>query len=110
MVLSYLDLMVRPDALFTAATGAVKRKLLAAFFGRIWVDDDGHLLQVTREFQPLVADIRDAVLNTSTNEKSAGDISDASSSQHLDLYLKVICLSKTSLVAGAGLEPATSRL
>lgn len=89
----------------------MKRKLLAAFFGRIWVDDDGHLLQVAREFQPLVADIRDAALNGAlTNKKSAGDISDASSSEPANLYLKVICSSKTSLVAGAGLEPATSRL
>jgi len=32
MVLSYLGLMARPDALFTAATGAVKRRLLGAFF------------------------------------------------------------------------------
>ena len=113
MVLSYLDLMARPDALFTAATGAVKRKLLAAFFGRIWVDDNGHLLQVTREFQPLVADIRDAALNsppTPTNTKSAGGISDASSAERANLYLKVICSSNASLVAGAGLEPATSRL
>ena len=113
MVLSYLDLMARPDALFTSASGAVKRKLLAAFFGRIWVDDDGHLLQVAREFQPLVADIRDAVLNSPNpraNTKSAGEISDASASERLSLYLKVICSSKASLVAGAGLEPATSRL
>ncbi|MEV7768127.1 recombinase family protein [Microbacterium sp. NPDC086615] len=113
MVLSYLDLMARPDALFTAATGAVKRKLLAAFFSRIWVDDDGHRPNVAKEFQPLVADIRDAVLNspgTPVNIKSAGENSDASDSERLDHYLKVICSSKTSLVAGAGLEPATSRL
>ncbi len=113
MVLSYLDLMARPDALFTAATGAVKRKLLAAFFSRIWVDDDGHRPTVAREFQPLVVDIRDAVLNspsTSVNTKSAGENSDASDSERLNHYLKVICSSKTSLVAGAGLEPATSRL
>lgn len=75
MVLSYLDLMARPGALFSAATGAVKRKLLAAFFSRIGVDDDGHLVQVSRERQPLVADLRDAVLNSPiapTNAKSAG--------------------------------------
>ena len=48
-----LDHMARPDALFTAATGAVKRNLIAAFFSRIWVDDDRHQPNVAREFQPL---------------------------------------------------------
>lgn len=91
----------------------MKRKLLAAFFSRIWVDDDGHQPNVSRDLQPLVAGIRDAVLNspgTFANTKSAGENSDASDPERLDLYLKVICSSKTSLVAGAGLEPATSRL
>ncbi len=107
-VLSYLDLMERPDALFTSADGPVKRKLLAAFFTQIWVDDDGHEATVVREFQPLVADIRDTVLNgIRANTKSAGEISDASSSERPNLYLKVICSSMTNLVAGAGFEPAT---
>lgn len=110
MVLSYLDLMARPDALFASVVGSVKRKLLAAFFQRIWVDDDGHQANVTRELQPLVAAVRDAVTPANENKKSAGDISDASSAECMDLYLKVICSSNTSLVAGAGLEPATSRL
>lgn len=82
---------------FTAVTGSVKRKLLAAFFGRTWVDDHGHLLQVTHE-SPLVADIRDAILNgliVPTNKKSAGDISDASSFKALDLYLKATYSSNT---------------
>lgn len=107
---SYLDLMERPDALFVSAAGAVKRKLLAAFFSKIWIDDDGHLVTVKGELQPLPADIRDAVLHTPDNKKSAGEISDASSAEQANLYLKVICSSGISLVAGAGLEPATSRL
>ncbi len=110
MVLSYLDLMERPDALFTSADGAIKRKLLAAFFTRIWVDDDGHHVTVQREFQPLPAEIRDAVLHSATKEKNAGEISGASSIEPTNLYLKVIRSSGISLVAGAGLEPATSRL
>lgn len=40
--------MARPNALFTAAAGAVERKLLAAFFSRIWVDADGHQPNVAR--------------------------------------------------------------
>lgn len=113
MVLSYLDLMQRPDALFTSADGPVRRKLLAAFFTHIWVDDNSHELTITREFQPLVADLRDAVLHAAENAKSVGDISDASASsstEQLTHHLQVTCSSGTTLVAGAGLEPATSRL
>ncbi|SIS19769.1 recombinase family protein [Microbacterium sp. RURRCA19A] len=110
MVLSYLDLMARPDALFTSVPGSVKRKLIAAFFQRIWVDDDGHLVTAAHELQPLPAAVHHAALSVTTNEKSAGEISDASSAERANLYLKVICSSKTTLVAGAGLEPATSRL
>lgn len=102
--------MERPEALFRTASGAVKRQLLAAFFSRIWVDDDGHQVKVERELQPLVAEIREAVRDASETQRSIGDVSDASLAEHLDLYLKVICSSMTSLVAGAGLEPATSRL
>ena len=98
MVLSYLDLMARPDALFTSVSGSVRRKLLAAFFQRIWVDDDGHLMSVAHELQPLPAAVRHAALAVTTNERSAGEISDASSAEHLDLHLKVICSSNTSLV------------
>ncbi|MEF2256200.1 recombinase family protein [Microbacterium schleiferi] len=108
-VLSYLDLMSRPDALFAAASGPIKRKLLSAFFTSIWIDDDGHLLTVEHEFQPIVADTRDAALHPrSTNKKSAGEISDASSVEQSNQYLKVICSSKTSLVAGAGLVPTAT--
>lgn len=35
MVLSYLDMMARPNALFTSVPGSVRRKLLAAFWQRI---------------------------------------------------------------------------
>ena len=110
MVLRYLDLMARPDALFTSIPGPVKRKLLTAFFQRIWVDDDGYLVTIAHELQPLPAAAQHAAPSATTDEKSAGDISDASSAERANLYLKVICSSKTSLVAGAGLEPATSRL
>lgn len=63
--------------------------------------DDGHQPNVARGFQPLVADIRDAVLNSPSipaNTKSAGENSGASDSERLDLYLKVICSSETRLV------------
>jgi hypothetical protein len=74
----------RPDALILSASDAVKRKLLAAFFSKIWVDDDSHEVTISRELQPLVADIRDAVLNgTAAKTKNAGDISDASSAEQL---------------------------
>lgn len=106
----YLDLMEKPRALFLSASDGVRRMLLSAFFSRIWIHDDGYQVTASSEYQPVVADIRSAVREAAANEKSAGDGSDASSSEPLTQYLEVICSSKTTLVAGAGLEPATSRL
>ncbi|WP_399540567.1 recombinase family protein [uncultured Microbacterium sp.] len=106
----YLDLMTKPDGLFLSANDSVRRLLLTAFFSRIWILDDGHQVTAVAEYQPLVSQLRDAVLTTSNNKKSAGEISDASAAEPLTQYLEVICSSKTNLVAGAGLEPATSRL
>lgn len=80
MVRSYLDLIARPDALSTSVPGSVKRKLLAAF-QRIWVGDDGHLVTIAHKLPPLPAAARHAALSVATNEKSAGEISDASSTE-----------------------------
>jgi DNA-binding CsgD family transcriptional regulator len=101
-VLSYLDLMERPDALFGSVSGPVRRQLLAAFFSTIWVDDDGHQVTSATDYQPLVAEIRDAALMTTGNKKSAGDVSDASTAEQPNLYLKVICSSMNTLVVGSG--------
>lgn len=110
-VLVYLDLMSRPDSLFRSVSDALRRQLLAAFFiTNIWIYDDGHDVTTATALQPLVEDVRHAMASTSANTKGAGENSDASAAEPLNLYLEVICSSKNTLVAGAGLEPATSRL
>ncbi len=109
-VLSYLELMERPDALFVSADPAIKRKLLAAFLTNIWIDDDSHQITLNTKFRPVVADLRHILQETQSNAKSAGEISDASSAEQPNLYLKVICSSMTSLVAGERFELSTSRL
>jgi len=40
-VLADFDLLARPDALFISADDEGKRTLLAAFFAKVWVCDDG---------------------------------------------------------------------
>ncbi len=109
-VLVYLDLMGRPDSLFRSVTDAQRRQLLSAFFKNIWISDDGHDVTASTALQPVVEEVRGALVGTPTNAKGAGEISDAFAAKQVNLYLKVICSSKTNLVAGAGLEPATSRL
>ena len=41
-MLSYLDLLEQPGAFYASTDDNVKRKLLAAYFSHIWIDDDGH--------------------------------------------------------------------
>jgi hypothetical protein len=62
----------------------------------VWIVDDSYRTTIHAELQPLAAEIRDAVLHTPTNKKSAREISDALSSEPTNLYLKVICSSKTT--------------
>ena len=108
-VLAYLDLLERPEALYVGASDSIKRQLLAAFFRRIWVDDDGHQAAVAVELQPLLAVVRDSA-TASAQQKSTGEISGAHPAEQLNLYLQVICSSNANLVAGERFELSTSRL
>ncbi len=89
---------------------ALRRQLLAAFFTNIWIYDDGHDVTAATALQPLVEEVRHAMTRATDNAKGAGENSDAFVAEPLNLHLEVICSSKNTLVAGAGLEPATSRL
>src|SRR5699024_9582187 len=60
MMLHYLDLLEQPGAFYAAADDPVKRKLLAAYFAQIWIDDDGYEVTPRSQPQAVVAQIRHA--------------------------------------------------
>ncbi len=110
MILHYLDLLGYPGVFYAAAADTVKRKLLAAYFAQIWIDDDGH--QVTPDTQPqtLVAQIRGTSRMTAANENGTESMLGAAENPNLGLYFSGVCSSKNNLVPQAGIEPATYRL
>jgi len=71
MVLNYLDLLEQPGACYAAAHDNVKRKLLAAYFSQIWIDDDGHEISPETQTQALVAHITGTSLKNKQNEQSS---------------------------------------
>ena len=109
MVLSYLDLLEQPGAFYASTDDNVKRKLLAAYFSQIWIDDDGH--EVTPQSQPqsMVAQIH-AAGRGSVNAKGTESILGAGDSLAMSRYFLGACSSNTTLVPQAGIEPTTYRL
>ena len=88
----------------------VKRKLLAAYFSHIWIDDDGH--EVTPQSQPqaMVAQIQHATRPGAANANGTESKLGAGDSFALSRYFLGACSSNTTLVPQAGIEPATYRL
>lgn len=117
MLLAYVDLLEHPEQFYAAATDEGKRKLLAAFYTHIWLDDDGTVTQPVAEQRDVVAYIRDtaheAIGDTGQcegNEKGAGPKSSASRAADLQVAPQVSCSNESNLVAGTGFEPVTSGL
>lgn len=111
VVLAYLDLLARPYSFYVSASDAIKRRILEAFFSRLWVDDESHQVSAQGELhEPIVLIQAAAAEWAAAKAKSASDIADALDSTPSNLYLKAICSSKTSLVGPVGLEPTTRGL
>ena len=105
-VVAYLDLLGEPERFYAAAVPAVRRKLLEAFFSRIWGDDGGEEPSVLVEERDVVARIRRAGMY----EKGAGTEPDAFCVAPSSQDLKVDCSNESNVVAGTGFEPVASGL
>ncbi len=112
-MLAYVELLEHPGQFYASATNEVKRKLLAAFYSRVWLDDDGTTTLPMPEEREVVAYIRDsareAVGDARGNEKGAGT-SPSASDATLGQIPQVVCSNESNVVAGTGFEPVTSGL
>ncbi len=94
-----------------SATDEIKRKILEAFFSRLWIEDDEHNLLAHVELHDPIVLIQLAQTEwKSANAKSAGDDSDALDRTPSNLYLTVVCSNKGDVVGPVGLEPTTRGL
>ena len=121
-MLAYIDLLERPGEFYALASDGVKRKLLGAFYTRIWIDDDGSATTPTVEVRDVVAGICDAARGTARQgsqgtggeDRVAGNEKGAepklSASADLKDDPQVDCSNESNLVAGTGFEPVTSGL
>lgn len=105
-LLQYLDLLEKPGAFYATAGDTVKRRLLAAYFTQIWIDDDGHQLTPDTQQQALVAHITDAARRSATHENGTEHVLGAVDSSTMTLFFQGAGSSNTHLVPGKGLEPS----
>lgn len=105
-MLRYLDLLEDPGAFYAAVGDTVKRRLLAAYFAQIWIDDDGHQLAPDTQQQVLVELITGAALRSVPNENSTEQMLGADNSSNTGRFFQGACSSNTHLVPGKGLEPS----
>ncbi len=105
MILHYLDLLEKPGAFYAAAQDSVKRKLLAAYFEQIWIDDDGHQIAPNTQKQAFVAHITEAAKKTPKNEHAPKRRLGGLDSSDMSLFFQGACSNKNDLVPGRGLEP-----
>jgi site-specific DNA recombinase len=105
--LAYLDLLAHPYSFYVSASDSLKRKILEAFFNRVWVEDEQSGVVARVELHEPIS-----LLHAAADEhaKSAGVATDALSGTNDNLYLRVICSSNASVVGPVGLEPTTRGL
>jgi site-specific DNA recombinase len=121
-ILTYLELLVDPERLYSPSPDSVKRQLLEAFFDEIRVDMtdrvdiDGDHRAPVRELHDAADAYRDAQTPAETtlerkNPRLSTGVHAFETSVGLlaDLF-RPFGSSKTTLVAGTGFEPATSGL
>jgi site-specific DNA recombinase len=111
VILSYVDLLSNPGNFYDNTNDVARRKLLTAFFSRLTIDDDDHEMTTQSDLRQAVQQIKSAAVEHEQGKRKGADLStSASKSERSSDNFLVTCLSKVTLVAGAGLEPATSRL
>lgn len=75
----------------------MKRKLFAAYFAQIWIDDDGYQVTPETERQPIVARI-EASARRAIDENATEQMLGGVDSSDMDLYPQGRCLSNVGLV------------
>jgi hypothetical protein len=106
-LLRYLDLLEQPGAFYAAAGDTVKRRLLAAYFAQIWIDDDGHHLAPDTQQQAMVAEITETARKSVAHENDTEHLLSAAASSYSDLFRQRAGSSKTNLVPGRGFDGAS---
>ena len=110
-VLAYIDLLEHPAEFYAAASPDLRRKILSAFYVKIWVDDDGYQQRVMGERREIIKKLHGAGAAVETEEVSPEvNSSQKNKNDLLAKAVRSICSSKTILVGAAGIEPATNRL
>lgn len=113
-MLAYISLLERPGEFYAAATDEVKRKLLAAFYTDIWLDDDGTATCSAPQPRGIVTYIRDTAshaVHAKTDHtgpddtapehaRGAGSDPSASRASNLGQYPQSICSNESNLGSG----------
>lgn len=110
MMQNYLDLLEKPGEIYDVADDSIKRKLLAAYFTNIWMDDDGHKIVPHAQKQPVVAKMQAGSSTNSSNRRSTENRLGASELLAKPPNFDDIFLTKMNVVPQAGFEPAAYRL
>ncbi|WP_373889779.1 recombinase family protein [Microbacterium sp. ASV81] len=113
-----IELVRDPGALYAALPETSRRELIQALFRRLYanvtdkdIDTRGDRTAGNDALHGLAARIHGDLANPPrTNEKIPGASAEDLDVENESLHSQVIGSNKTYLVAGAGLEPATSRL
>ncbi len=113
----YITLLEHPGEFYASATDEVRRRILTAFYARIWVDDDGHATSVVAEPREVVVEIRAIARQTSNHAPSAilpsGEAESstpAAGQAPSGGVASAACSTKTEVVGAEGLEPPTPSL
>lgn len=101
MILRYLDLLEQPGVFYAAAPDTVKRKLLAAYFALIWIDDDGHQITPDTHPQTVVAQITATARKTAPHENGTESMLGAAAILEIGQFSYGVCSSKDTLVRPA---------
>ena len=101
-----MDLLEQPGVFYAAAPDTLKRKLLAAYFALIWIDDDGHKVTPETHQQTAVAQITATARETAANETGTETMPGAAEISVISQFSYGACSSKDTLVRLAGFEPA----
>lgn len=109
-ILRYLDLLEKPGSSYSWAKENVKRRLLKAYYARIWIDDDGFKVVPETEQQPIVAQIEEAARRGVDSEEPTELLLGGLDTVRPGLLSQVVCSNKDRMVPQAGIEPATVRL
>lgn len=106
LISNYLRLVEQPGVFYANANDNVKRRLVAAYFWRIWVDDDGHKINIEAESQEIVGRLLRAASSSTLQKRGTELLFGAPDSPEPTRSNFGVGSTKTNLVRAAGVEPA----